>query len=260
MQSQTLNEFYDSLLGRYALNWEQEQFDRMVFDCFGFNALQVGASGKDFLRNNRIGLKVVVEQELQPLTVVKRDNVDFEVVQSQFEKLPFETETIDLVVLPHTLEVADDPYAVMREVSRILIPGGRVVMTGINLFSLWGLRFSLQRFGAKRFLPGKQFMAVPTIKDWLQLLSFRMDRGAFGCYGFTWIPNSMKEDSWIEKAGDRWWPQCGALYAIGATKVVEGAKLVGRVVRNKKKFFVGATTPVNRQSQARTEVKSEVRD
>jgi SAM-dependent methyltransferase len=155
-----------------------------------------------------------------------------------FEAMPFESESIDLVVMPHSLEVSEDPHALLREIYRILIPGGRIILTGFNLMSLWGLRFKMQRFGAKTFLPGRQFMSVFQIRDWLHLLSFHVDRGAFGCYGLTFSSPQSREDSWIEKAGDRWWPQCGAIFAISATKEVAGCKLVGRAV-NKKFFFLG---------------------
>ena len=149
-----------------------------------------------------------------------------------------QTNPADLVVMPHSLEVSEDPHALLREIYRILIPGGRIILTGFNLMSLWGLRFKMQRFGAKTFLPGRQFMSVFQIRDWLHLLSFHVDRGAFGCYGLTFSSPQSKEDSWIEKAGDRWWPQCGAIFAISATKEVAGCKLVGRAV-NKKFFFLG---------------------
>lgn len=233
----TLEKFYSSSLGQYALRWEQNQYDKLVSDCFGYNAVQLGATGIDFLKNNRIGLKVAAEPTLRPLTQLLETD-DRVPLQMLFEAMPFESESIDLVVMPHSLEVSEDPHALLREIYRILIPGGRIILTAFNLMSLWGLRFKMQRFGAKTFLPGRQFMSVFQIRDWLHLLSFHVDRGAFGCYGLTFSSPQSKEDSWIEKAGDRWWPQCGAIFAISATKEVAGCKLVGRAV-NKKFFFLG---------------------
>lgn len=48
----TLEKFYSSSLGQYALRWEQNQYDKLVSDCFGYNAVQLGATGIDFLKNN----------------------------------------------------------------------------------------------------------------------------------------------------------------------------------------------------------------
>jgi len=80
------------------------------------------------------------------------------------------------------LEFADEPHQVLREVDRVLVPEGQVVITGFNPSSLWGARQSLCRFGASPFLPRSgQFIRLPRIKDWLKLLSFEVNRGRFGC-------------------------------------------------------------------------------
>ena len=131
----TLEKFYSSSLGQYALRWEQNQYDKLVSDCFGYNAVQLGATGIDFLKNNRIGLKVAAEPTLRPLTQLLETD-DRVPLQMLFEAMPFESESIDLVVMPHSLEVSEDPHALLREIYRILIPGGRIILTGVNLMSL----------------------------------------------------------------------------------------------------------------------------
>jgi SAM-dependent methyltransferase len=67
------------------------------------------------------------------------------------EYLPFADQSLDLVVLPHTLERAEDPHRSLAEVERVLRPEGRVVIVGLNPVSLWGLR---QRGGGWRAGPG----------------------------------------------------------------------------------------------------------
>ncbi len=249
----TLAQFYSSALGQYALRWERAQYDALVADCFGYHAVQIGASGIDFLSDNRIPLKVIGERSLRPLTQLEDSRVR---IQLSYSELPFESESLDLVLLPHALEMAEDPHALLREVSRVLIPGGRVVLTGFNLTSLWGIRFHLQKFGAKVFLPGKQFMSVFQLKDWLSLLSFHVDRGTFGRYSWSFSPESHKESSWLEKAGDRWWPQCGAIFALSAIKEALGAKLVGKAI-TKKFNFLGAGARLEEGSRSQFEGKKE---
>ena len=239
---QSLDEFYTTQLGRYALAWEQLQFDKLVTDCFGYYALQLGASSVDFLRNSRINNKIIGEESFLPLTQIREGNRSR--IGLLYDELPFESESIDLVILPHTLEVAIDPHAVLREVYRVLIPNGRLILTGFNLISLWGMRYQLQKFGAKPFLPGRQFISVFQMKDWLHLLSMSVDRGIFGGYRSTLSVEKMRSDSWIEKAGDRWWPQCGSLYALSAKKVLPGTKFVGKAI-NKKNFLFGTRANIN---------------
>ena len=149
------------------------------------------------------------------------------------------------MVLPHTLEVARDPHLTLREVERVLVPEGHVVITGFNPASMWGLRQFCTRLGASPFLPREgHFIALPRVKDWLKLLSFDFARGRFGCYApsarsATWL------NRWrfMEKAGDRWWPVLGAVYMLTAVKRVRGMRLVGKVWKNSEER-VRQLTPV----------------
>ena len=60
--------------------------------------------------------------------------------RSDLRQLPFASASLDLVVLPHVLEFLPDPHQMLREVERVLIPEGQVVIAGFNPLSLWGLR------------------------------------------------------------------------------------------------------------------------
>ncbi|MGV7246690.1 SAM-dependent methyltransferase, partial [Caballeronia sp. M23-90] len=46
--------------GRYVLDWEQAQLDRVVSDIFGYHALQLGLPGLDALRENRMPYRGLV--------------------------------------------------------------------------------------------------------------------------------------------------------------------------------------------------------
>jgi SAM-dependent methyltransferase len=136
-------------------------------------------------------------------------------------------------VMPHILEFAAEPHQVLREVDRVLVPEGQVVITGFNPLSLWGLRQFLTRLGMDPYLPREgQFIALPRIKDWLKLLSFEVNRGRFGCY-LPWVRTDRWLQRWrfIDKAGDRWWPVLGSIYMVTAVKRVRGMRLVGTVRR-----------------------------
>ena len=81
------------------------------------------------------------------------------------------SDTIDAIVLPHTLEISSDPHQVLREADRSLIPDGHLVIIGFNPRSLWGMRRALAR--KHRQMPwGGQFLSMNRMKDWLRLLGF----------------------------------------------------------------------------------------
>ena len=127
--------------GLYVRAWEQQCLDSLTVDIFGFNAVQIGLPQLDALAANRMPNKWLLDARLPPappqdsrLTLV-----------SAFDELPFDSQSLDLVVLPHVLEFAAEPHQVLREVERVLIPEGRVIVCGFNPASLWGVRQGLGR-------------------------------------------------------------------------------------------------------------------
>lgn len=200
--------------GRYVVDWELARTDGVVSDIFGFNAIQLGLPSIDYLRANRIPLRQ------------KADTDGAVAMRCDLQELPFASASLDLVVLPHVLEFHDNPHQILREVERVLIPEGQVVILGFNPFSLWGLRRRLQR-QREAFPWNGRYLSLPRLRDWLALLSFEVDRGHFGCYappvtGEVWLQRLQP----MEAAGDRWWPIAGGVYLIRAVKRVRGMRLV----------------------------------
>jgi len=157
--------------------------------------------------------------------------VHTEHLQCDFTALPFPAQSLDLVILPHTLEWVDDPHACLREVDRVLVPGGQVVISGFNTWSLWGLRQFVGRVGGGWYLPQHgEFLAPRRVRDWLRLLSFEVTQGRFGCYRPALCsPRWLERWRFMDAAGDRWWPVFGAVYFLAAIKRVPAMRLVGKV-------------------------------
>jgi SAM-dependent methyltransferase len=158
------------------------------------------------------------------------------------QALPFEERSLDLVVLPHTLEFAADPHHTLAEVERVLVPEGKLVILGFNPASAWGLA---QRWGRMRkavsrehtlFLPEEgDFIAWRRMRDWLRLLSFEVESGRFGLYrpalkSQKWLDRWQ----WMDRTGNHWWPILGAVYLVVATKRVRGMRLVGLVPQKRR--------------------------
>lgn len=217
MQAQkksTLPSWFGTSMGEYVLRWEQAQFDSAVEDVFGFNAIQVGLPQCDLLRRNRIALHTRIA------SIAGAD------LLADCGALPLASGSIDLVVLPHVLEFSADPHRILREAARVLMPDGQIVISGFNPLSLWGMRSALGP-GRKEFPWHGRFIGLLRLKDWLQLLSFELNGGRFGCYAPPFAQAQWLERSaFMEKAGDRWWPIAGGVYVVRAIKRTLGMRLV----------------------------------
>jgi SAM-dependent methyltransferase len=239
--------------GRYLLAWEQAEIDRAVSDLFGFHALQLGLAELDALRANRMPHRWVAVDSLREPAPWLAHPPARQALRCDFDALPFPSQSLDLVVLPHTLELARDPHDTLREVERVLMPEGRVVIVGFNPTSLWGLRQGVghlrQRLGGAGplYLPSAgEFIAYRRVRDWLRLLGFEVERGRFG----LWRPplrseNGLARLAWLESAGERAWPVLGAVYMVEAVKRVRGMRLVG-MRRRKKARQVAPAVVANR--------------
>lgn len=216
--------------GQYLLDWERQQVDTAVADMFGYHALQLGVTQLDGLRDNRMPHRWMAAEA--PMAV-PMDGAAQISLYTHFSALPFPAQSLDLVLLPHALELSDDPHATLREVERTLVPEGKVVICGFNPVSLWGLRQSrghlYRRLGWDRlYLPAAgEFIGIRRLRDWLNLLGFEVEVVQFGCYrpavsSERWL----QRWDWMDRLGARWWPVLGAAYFLVAVKRVRGVRLL----------------------------------
>ncbi|ENO84663.1 hypothetical protein C666_16880 [Thauera linaloolentis 47Lol = DSM 12138] len=217
-----LSAWLDTPLGQYLLDWERAVLERTVADIFGYRAVQIGLPGLDLLSANRMPFRFACARS-GPAAVLA----------NEFE-LPFATASIDLVLMPHVLEFSADPHRVLREVERVLVPEGSVVLSGLNPLSLWGLRRLAAR--GEGAMPWRgQYRSAMRIKDWLKLLGFEVQTVESGCH----LP-ALASAAWIERLrcmdriGARWWPLLGGTYLIHGVKRVQGMRLITPKWRERK--------------------------
>ena len=208
-----LEEWLQTPQGRYLLDWEQDGLDRLVADIFGYHAVQLGLSGFDLLRANRMPRRIDCGPQGRDLRCTEYE-------------LPFATGSLDLVLLPHVLEFSAPPHRVLREVERVLVPEGSVVISGFNPLSLWGLRRLIARRGAEAPWSG-HYRSAMRIRDWLNLLGFEIQESRFGCYAPPLrTPQWLERWGCLDRAGSRWWPVLGAGYLLHGVKRVQGMRLI----------------------------------
>ena len=252
-----MQQWFETPPGRYLLAWEQAEFDQAVGDIFGYHALQLGLPELQTLAANRMPHQWLALNEPPAGGPGPRRAA----LVADFAALPFEEHSLDLVVLPHSLELNVDPHATLREVERVLVPEGKVVISCLNPSSLWGLRqrraHLYRRLGfGELFLPDAgEFIGHRRLRDWLRLLSFEVESSSFGC----WRPAMTSEKwldrwDWMDSLGERWWPIFGAVYFIVAVKRVRGIKLIGPAWKTAKAIATAPVPLANRSHRTRPRV------
>lgn len=250
----SLHDWFQTSAGQYLLSWEQTRLDESVVDIFGYHALQLGLPELDALRSNRMShrwLAVPTGEDLRQPGGARSELV------VDPTGLPFAESSLDLVVLPHTLETSLDPHATLREVERVLVPEGRVVICCFNPTSLWGARQRRERLYERLglgqpYLPtGGEFMGYLRLRDWLRLLSFEVESAHFGCYrpavtSGKWLARY----EWMDRLGERWWPIFGAAYCVVAVKRVRGMRLLGPAWRVPRRSAAVSVSAANCQAPA----------
>ena len=255
-----LQQWFRTPPGRYLLAWEAAQCDAVVEDCFGFHALQLGVPELPSLRMNRMPHRWVAlpespapeAQDAVPVDglLPDRGHAPEVCLVTDAAALPFPEASLDLVMLPHTLELSADPHQVLREVERVLVPEGRVVVSGLNPASLWGFRQGRARLtqhlglGGTLYLPEVgEFIGPWRLRDWMRLLGLEVELEQYGCYrpavrSDKWLART----AWMDRAGPRWWPIFGAVYFFVAVKRVRGMCLLGPAWRPRR---AAAASPVS---------------
>ena len=209
----SFDEWLESPLGSYVVAREQAIYDRVLPDLFGFYALQMGAAARPLLQTSRVTQKFTLAWDTNASVLAEPD------------QLPFAENQFDVIVLPHTLEFQALPHEVLREVFRVLRPEGRLLMTGFNPYSLFGVK---RYFGRERSGPwGGEFISLSRAKDWLTLLGFDIVGGQLDGYNLpAQSEATLQRLAWLEGAGDRWWPFAGGVYFLHAVKRVAGVRLI----------------------------------
>ena len=227
-----LENWFEGPLGARVLREEAALATLALDTVFGFELLQVGAWGpaRHLLTAARTQHTTLLAPELTPGVTLCAPH----------DSLPFRSDSIDAILLPHTLELVEDPYAVLREAERVLTGEGCLMICGFNPYSGWGARRLFGRyFGRPAFPPHTQRMlSERRLRDWVALLEFDVD-SVHGYLGFLPMKGGLSE------VHPRRALTAGA-YLLKARKRVSTLTLVRPRRRVRQRVLVGAAEPTNK--------------
>ncbi len=210
-----LRQWYDQGLGQWLLEAERRELDGILPNLFGYHLVQVGHMvAQDLLHSSRISHRVVLDSSAAEEAAGGPD------LLARPDALPLQRDSVDVVVLPHILEFEAHPHELLREVERVLVAEGHVVILGFNPWSLWGVWRLLRRRRGHPPWYGV-FRGVLRLKDWLALLGFDvvMVRNYFYRPPLRHA-GLMRRLGFLERLGRRWWPYLGGAYVLVARKRV----------------------------------------
>lgn len=211
----SLYRWYQGRSGRRLLKFEKFHLNEVLANLFGYHLLQIGApSGEPLFSASRINHPVVLAEDLLEQRIAAPG------IAGEAEHLPVMSDSIDVVLLPHVLEFADNPHQVLREVDRVLIPEGHVVLMGFNPWGLWRLwQIIPRRIWSARPPSCCHAISQKRLMDWLSLLGFDVEvtRSYFFRPPFHHA-GVMRRLKFLEYLGQRWWPILGSGYMLVAKK------------------------------------------
>ncbi len=219
-----LSRFYKTDSGKVFFNLEAELVERALKNVFGYYLLQVGlTSYGELLTSSRVSHKSLVDS-----TVCQEAAELFQsAMEADLDYLPIKPDSVDVVFLPHTLESVDDPYHLLRQIDVLLIPEGKLIITGFNPHSCGVLR---QKIGSEReIFKQAGLIKISRLIDWLKLLGYDIEHleiSSSACFvsknNKTWWLLG-----WVSKILSWLGVEIGNVYCISAVKRISSPTPVG---------------------------------
>lgn len=214
----SIAEWMSSEDAKHLICLETSTASEFISDVFGYYVVQLGDYyPTQVMASSRMPHKILagLGKNLGPFSDLICD----------VEAIPFGESTVDLLILPHVLEFARDPSAILRETERVLIGEGYLVVFGFNPWSLFGFASVFKRW--QDVAPWNcNFISAPRLKDWLHVLGFetlivrRFGYGSLKGNGLGAVTGN------TEKLMKYLLPRLGNMYFLVAKKKVEGLKAI----------------------------------
>jgi SAM-dependent methyltransferase len=210
-----IEDWYATPLGAEVAGAEVAAVERQLAGVIGYYLLQIGVAGVfcGGVGEGRIRRRI-------QLPAAPRPSVPGLQVAAEPALLPIASDSVDAVLLPHTLDLVTDPQAALREAERVLIPEGRVVVVGFNALSLWGAWGLMgQRRGRVPWCG--RFLTPFRVRDWLTLLGFDVEAQEMLVFRPPWPRAALRRGApAMDALGARFWPLLGGVYVVRGVKRV----------------------------------------
>ncbi|MBS1201238.1 MAG: hypothetical protein H6R27_1916 [Proteobacteria bacterium] len=230
-------EWFATPLGRALLEQERDAVAEALECVFGEQCLQVGAWGPpglflDLARTQRRALLSAAGDAAGQ-------------VRAYPASLAIQSDSIDALLLPHTLELESDPHEVLREAQRVLRPEGCLVVLGFEPLGSWAMRGRFTRGG---FPPGTaRLLSERRLADWLKLLGLDVDPASRFLFTLPFArAQSGRMRRWADGAGKALGSRLSGAYVLRARKRVHAVTPIRLKYRARPAVIGGLAEPTTR--------------
>ncbi|MCV9880290.1 class I SAM-dependent methyltransferase [Brenneria izbisi] len=151
----TCGQYYRESLEQALLPWWPK--------LFGFHLLKIGPlSAEISVRECSISHQVNVAPCGNNLQIIADPH-----------QLPFSEKSVDACLLAQTLSYSSDPHRMLREVDRVLVDDGWLILSGFNPISFVGLAKLIPRLNKRQPYCSRMFTQM-RLMDWLSLLNYEV--------------------------------------------------------------------------------------
>jgi SAM-dependent methyltransferase len=239
MHDAVRNAWLETPLGRSVLELESQVLADALADVFGFELLQLGCWGAhEALR---------AQVRTQHHCCIAPDAAGPRTIRAHFEALPIASGSVEAVLLPHTLEHAPHPHELLREVERVLMGEGHVLVCGFNPLGPWGVRHAISR---GRFPPPTtRLLSEGRLRDWLGLLGFEVTAARRYLFRPPWTQHmSARTRDWLELRGPDFAAPLAGAYLVKACKRVRSVTPIRPAWHAAPKVVHGLAEPTSRNA------------
>jgi len=207
--------WFSTPLGKLVIEQERQILDKILPDLFGYHFMQLGLVHDSGLQEcTRINHHFIAHLNGEGR------QVQGAAVRCQADALPIASDSIDVVVMSHVLEFSDTPHKILREIERILIGEGHLIIVGFNPWSLFGIWRLLLAWRDEPPWCG-HFFSYNRIRDWFTLLDFELISLERTFYRPPFQNKKiMGKLHFMEKIGNYCWKIFGGIYVVVIRKRV----------------------------------------
>ena len=229
-----------SPLGAKVLALETRLLQDELADVFGFEMLQIGRWGD--AGHLCEGARTQHRRWIAP------DAEGNGAIRADYDALPIATNSVEAVLLPHTLEHTARPHELLREVDRVLVGEGNVVICGFSPWGPWGVR---HYFARGPFPPhATRLMSEQRTRDWLSLLGFEIISARRYLFAPPWTQFMLegRPERWLEHRGPSIAPPLAGAYLLKARKRVIALTPIRPAWTHRPVIVGGAPEPTSRNA------------